>query len=237
MEKSRQIPIISSDELLKMAEKIVSRYIFKGAIPMRDKEDVVMGMVEKFLSSQEKISKSFKGDSKISTYCIAILNRMCCEIIRREFKRWKEVNNEEAFQIELNGTKEYETSKKVVIQSEIDRFWRIMELFYQEKAKILLCVKFILGIEIQKIDVRNYTNHKENFYFDQFKALIDASLADKYAFLASLVNKVENTNVKGDAIRMWLNKKTDSIIYRLNGNGSSKYDKQSLTILLEIIDT
>ncbi len=82
------ITLVTDNELMQLSERVVNRFIANKHIPRREKEDVQMAIVEKFLISKQKISDRFQGKSKATTYCIAILNRMCLEIIRKDIKHW-----------------------------------------------------------------------------------------------------------------------------------------------------
>ena len=80
--------LVTESNLLLLAEKVVKRYVSKGVVPQRELEDTQMQMVEKFLLKQDKIEERFSGKSNVTTYCIAVLNNMCCEIIRKDLKHW-----------------------------------------------------------------------------------------------------------------------------------------------------
>ncbi|MFO7864089.1 MAG: hypothetical protein R6U85_08830 [Salinivirgaceae bacterium] len=235
MGKGKVGQIIQHDELVTLTNKVVSRYVYKGAIPRRDSEDVAMSIVEKFLTAEKKINESFKGNSKTTTYCIAILNRMCCEIIRKDFKRWKEVSELEPTNERNEATNSYEAEKKSIINSEIARFKRIIEFTDKEQYKLLLYLKFIYSINITKEDAKNYAHESADDVHAELFANKDEPLGTKYSILATFTNKYEGSSVSGDAIRMWLNKHTTSIINRLNQNGASRYDKEAIGLLLELM--
>lgn len=227
--------IISHDQLLTLTRSVVNRYSFKGAIPKRDRDDVTMTIVEKFLSSEKKITESFKGDSKITTYCIAILNRMCCEVIRKDFKRWKEVQEIENINPPDIPTHHFDASKNTIIQSELKRFKQLLEFTNNEQYKIILFLKFIMNVEFTKNDVKLYFPEDYINIFENLNNNKNESLGNKYKLLAETTNATEGTKIAGDAIRMWLNKHTSTIIARLNDKGQSAYDKETLVILLEYL--
>ena len=222
---------ISPNELIEIAKRVVARYMYKGAIPKRDAEDTQMSIVEKFYNQQIKIKASFKGDCKINTYCIAILNRMCCEIIRKDFKTWQQVQNNET-PIELGRSETYTSEKKAVINSEIKRLKYILNFFGDDRYKLILCIKLIYNLFIDNNDIKNIGVTDVNKYMIILKEAENKLLADKYNVLASLFNEIEDKKNKGDSIRMWMNKNTDKIIYLLNENNSN-YDKKSIVILFE----
>ncbi len=229
-----QSKIIQPDELVTLSKKVVARYVANHSVPQRDKEDVAMTIVSNFLAAEEKISNSFKGQSKTTTYCIAIINRMCCEIIRKDYKQWKQVQQTENFITDNEGTNAFESSKSAIIKSEIHRFNQILEFFNDEQYKIIVSLKYILNIPFTQSEVSDYAGPDNSVVFEQLDNSKDEALATRYQILAEIVNKTEGRSVKGDAIRMWLNKSIDTIIRRMNASGSSNYNREALGILLEM---
>ncbi len=226
--------IIQPDELVTLSKKVVARYVANNAIPQRDKDDVAMTIVSNFLAAEEKINNSFKGQSKTSTYCIAILNRMCCEIIRKDFKQWKQVQQNENFLTDNKSTNAFESSKSAIIKSELQRLNYILEFFNEEQFKVIVFLKYILDIPFTRSEVNNYAKSDSSVVFEQLEQNKDEALATRYQILADIVNKTEGRSVKGDAIRMWLNKSIDTIIRRMNASGASNYNREALGILLEM---
>jgi len=114
---TKNISEVADIELMKLAKKVADAYAYRGSIPFREKDDVAMSVLEKFLSKKDKINKNFKGNSKYTTYCIAVLNRMCLEIIRKDIKHWN-ISEDYASQNE----KEYEisSSQKLIIKDEVN---------------------------------------------------------------------------------------------------------------------
>jgi len=160
---------------------------------------------------------------------------MCCEIIRKDFKRWKEVQELENSTQPDSPTHQLDASKHTIIQSEVKRLKQLLEFTGIEQHKIVLFLKFILGITFTIEEAEKYLSEHAQSVYSNLHHNKDESLGNKYRILAEITNQYENTNVAGDAIRMWLNKHTSSIIIRLNGTGQSSYDKETLGILLELI--
>lgn len=235
MGKNKSHKIIQTDDLIQIAHTVVGKYVARGAIPVRDKEDVAMNIVEKFLSGEDKINKAYKGDAKVSTYCIAIANRMCCEIIRKDYRQWQQVQPDSDDITYNKGTSYYETEKNAVINSELKRLQYILDYFNEEKSKTIVFLKFIMGITIKKEEVQALSQKQHFELFNEFQRNKDAALSVRYNKLAEIVKQHEGSNVKGDAVRMWLNKKIDTIISRLNANGFSQYDRESVGILFEML--
>jgi DNA-directed RNA polymerase specialized sigma24 family protein len=235
---NKSIETISMDQIVDIANKVVSRYVYRSVIPTREKDDVVMAIVEKFLKQKNKIEQAYEGKSKISTYFVAILNRMCCEIIRKESKHWYSITNDES---EMNSTRfstlSIETEKTFAITNEVKRLDNTLLFFNGERPKINLFLKYYFDLPYDQDDIKDYAKDK----YEEVKIILvnpeSASKAQLFENLALVVNLVEGKDVKGDAVRMWLNKQIDVILNRLNRNGIANHDKQSLAVLFEIQNT
>lgn len=233
--KSNQsIEAISVSALIDIANNVVSRYVFRGVVPKREKEDVVMTIVEKFIACREKIEGAFQGKSKVTTYLIAILNRMCCEVIRKESRHWYAVNEEKIITNYHPSTLSIEAEKTFAINNEVKRLSSTMLFFNGEQAKIKLFLKCLFDLPYSDNDVRDYAGSKAQQVETLLGSTQDASKGIKFDMLSQVVNFVEDKDVKGDAVRMWLNKQIDIILARLNRNEMANHTKESLALLLEV---
>jgi len=224
--------LVSDNELLQFAERVVNRFIANKHIPKREKEDVQMAIVEKFLIRRKRIFDSFQGKSKVSTYCIAVLNRMCLEIIRKEIKHW---NLSEDKHKEIREDKGLDSVDNLIIIDEIRFLRNIISLFYDEKAKIVLFLAYYYQLNINKMVISeydsNYINHNLLELFEYPKNITKGMIFEN---LTKAANIVENRNNKNDATRIWLNKIVNSIIIKLNSPFQrANYNKESLEVLFE----
>ena len=219
-----------------ISRKVVSRYVARAVVPLREKEDVEMAVIEKFLKKKDKIINDFIGKSKLTTYCTAIINRMCCEIIRKEQKHWYSVseNEQNASTNKNTQTLSYEAEKPFVISSEVKRLTKAMFFFNGINSKVNLFLKYYYDIPLNDNDIINYSKENINFLKEILAEQQRDSKSDKFEKLAIIVNKTEGKNIKGDAVRMWLNKQINILLKRLNNNNASNHNAESLGILFEI---
>lgn len=215
-----------------MAEKVVEKYVYSGAVPVREKEDVMMSVVEKFLEKQERIANGFSGKAKISTYCIAVLNRMCCEVIRKQMMYWK-FRSEEYIKENQSGV--LSTSEKLVIQDEVDMLDKLLRTFYKEQDKIIIVLAYYFNLSPKESVFKKYAGDEWCHELMQFlEPKEKQNKAHLFENLARVINICEHNTVKADAVRMWLNKTMNKIIQRLNGPFQrASYDKESLRTLFE----
>ncbi len=221
-------------DVMQWAKVVVSRYVSKGVIPNREQEDVEMAIVEKFLRQQEKIDQSFKGNSKLSTFYIAVINKMCCEVVRKESRHWYTVSDDiQAVDRLGNADSSIESDKKLAISYEIKRLTDVMLFFNGDRAKINLCLKIYFDIDVKEWEIREYKGINNSDIIRVLNRSKEMSKAEKYDFMAEIINNAEQKNTKGDAVRMWLEKKIQTILLRMNNLHESNHDKESLGILLE----
>lgn len=229
--KHKKDILLDDHELLQLAEKVVSHYAY--TIPSCEREDVKMTLVENFLTQKEKITAQFQGKSKTSTYCIAVLNRMCCTIIRKELRHWQSMNATEVQDDSLSTTHDT-TATALLIEDEIRYLTTILTLL-NDKFKMTIFLALYYLLKAKESFISTYDSHYQKH---QLMVLLDSEQVktkrEIFEKLAIVHNRVEQKNVKPDAIRMWLNKEMKQLMTRMNGPfDRASYDKDSFQVLFE----
>ncbi len=229
---------LSIDQVTTLVRKVVSHYVGSSVIPLREKEDVIMAVLEKFFNNRKKIDEAFEGKSKITTYYTAIFNRMCCEVIRKEQKYWYIVNDCCAENGTVVGpTGVIDTEKNLAIKDELKRLSDVLKSFKEQEAKFTLFARYYFSLPVTSIDINRYSDQ----YSDEIDIIINGyppgNKADVFNRLAKIVALAEGKKVKGDAVRMWLSKKLQAILCMINRNGVSNHTPESLQILMELQDS
>lgn len=230
---------LNVNDIIKICNMVVQKYINNNIIPLKEKEDIVMSIVEKFWNSKDKINSSFQGKSLITTYYSAIINKMCCELIRKEKKHWYNTIDSEYDDFMTSfKSNAYETEKNIILKNEINRLSKSIMLFGKNSHKVNLFIKYYYNIQIYDSDIQNYTINNFDFVKRKLKNKPNEKInkAEKFENIASIINFLENKKIKSDAARMWLNKNIQTILSRLNHNGNSKHNEETLSILLEMKD-
>ncbi|MFO8067180.1 MAG: hypothetical protein R6U11_06330 [Bacteroidales bacterium] len=231
--------IINSEKLMielvnLITKKVVARYISLTVIPDREREDVEMAIIEKFLIKKDKINQSFRGKSKITTYYTAVINRMCCEVIRKEQKHWYSVIENLVVDSDKTKTVFLETAKKTIIKDEVKRLSRAMLFFNGNRHKVNLFLKYYFDIPLKDEDIELYCND----LYEQVKDILNknSSIRKSYIYdnLSQIVNIVEDKNVGADAARIWLKKQINTILTLMNAGGQYHYNQESLSVLFEL---
>ncbi|MDG5799618.1 hypothetical protein QA597_04495 [Marinilabiliaceae bacterium ANBcel2] len=218
-----------------ISSKVVGRYVSRGAIPERERGDVEDSIIEKFVLKKEQIDNRFKGKSKRSTYYTAVINRMCCEVIRKEHKHWHVVTNNSDEEFHHYATVELDSAKQTYVNEELKRFNNSIMLFNGTHSKVLLFLKYYFDIPLQESIITEYAgyNNKEAVLkiLGNRKGLSKAAVTER---LAKLVLLVENRDIGGDAVRMWINKQINVLLNRMNGNNKRFHNKETIGIMLEM---
>lgn len=224
------------ETITEISRRVISKYVARSVIPLREKEDVEMVVVEKFMEKKDKINRAFKGKSKVITYYTAVINRMCCEVIRKEQKHWYALpdTRQNDNEVQNSSTFSYEAEKGAVINNEVKRLAKAMLFFNETIGKVNLFLKYYYDIPLNDDDFNRYSEENKDFIKDVLVSQKTDSKEDKFNKLAEIVNKVEKKNIKGDAVRIWLNKQSSALLLRLNHNNSSYHDAESLGLLFEI---
>lgn len=228
--------VVPAEQLMEIVKKVVSRYVSKGSIPRRETSDAEMSVFEKFWNNREKILNAFQGKSQLTTYCIAVANRMCCEFIRKEKKHWNQLHEATEKVAELNNnTSQYETEKELHFKNEAKRLCNAMRFFNGERAKFSLFLKYYLDIPLSEADFSAYCTNQQESVQSFLNQNMKTSKGEKFDHLAMVVNLVEEKEVKSDSVRMWLNSRMNTLLNRLNGNGISSHNQESLSVLMEMM--
>lgn len=220
--------------LKELVSKTVMRYIARGIIPRREQEDVETAIIEKFLIKREKIESSFQGKAKITTYYIAVINRMCAEVIRKEQKHWYTINDQIDNHYHQQATVSFDTAKQTLVTEELLRFRASLMLFNGIRYKVILFLKYYFDIPLTDSDIKNYAGDKTEDARKILSERAKLSKAEVNEKLATLVSIIEKKEIKGDAVRMWINKQMDTILCRMNGRNNSFHCKETIGLMLEM---
>lgn len=218
--------------ILSITQKVVRGYVQRKVVPQREFDDVVMSVVEKFCTQKDKIENSFEGRSNQTTYYIAVINRMCCEVIRKESRSWyliESLSPENTLQ-----TGNYETEKKLILEQEVKRLENLL-FMNNEKGKVIMFLKFYFDIPIKHDDVSIYAMDKTKDVCSLLLKGKPKTKEDIFTCLAEIVNMVEDKCIGKDAVRIWFTNQLNSLINRLNGNDNAYHNKESLAIMLDML--
>lgn len=227
--------LLDGQIILSTIKKVVERYVRCKAIPKRESEDVTMTVVEKIFRQKEKIEHAFDGRSTPATYYTAVINRMCCEVIRKESRSWYAVDEAGNVSVQNNHhTESYEAEKSIILEQEVQRLKCLLCFLNEEREKMLLFLIYYFDIPIDMGDINIYAKKKTKTVYSLLVDSKSKSKEEIFVRLANVVNLVENKNIGKDAVRIWFTKHLNSLIERMNIN-NTYHNKESIAILLELL--
>lgn len=222
-------------DLLSLVRKVVRHYVRRGSIPQRESDDVVMSIAEKFLDRKNLIDARFKGEAKKTTYYIAVMHRMCCEVIRAQHRNWQLVDDSVDSRMECMASDDYETERQMMLDQEVNRLKHLLAFTQDDRAKLILFFKVYFDLQLHEQDVQLYAKNRTKEVMLLLLESTDRSKDSIFDRLSKTVNVVEKKQIKKDAVRMWFNSQLERLLTRMNMHDGSRHTKESLSVLLEMM--
>lgn len=218
-------------EISTIADAVVKRYIARGIIPIAYGDDICMAMIESFLLKKEAINKNFNHKSKIETYYTAVLNRMCCEQIRKEFKHWK---NTEPIDNQINETTSANLPDlDLIIKQEVTLLFNILDQMTIDGKRFKVMLFFYYNVPFLKGIIEHWATEKSLFVYDILNRKEKITKDEVYEKMKDAINYVEEMNKKRDAIRMWFTSRVSILLTILNKDNRAYHTKETIALLLE----
>jgi DNA-directed RNA polymerase specialized sigma24 family protein len=236
--RNQLIDLLETDFLTRTVQKTVQRYVNRRAIPVRERQDVEMAVIEEFIKQKNQIVSTFQGKSQASTYCTAVINRMCCAVIRKEYRHWRVTDHDLPQGMpEAYSVSDDRTDHRLLIKLELSRLQNAFEHFrpVAPAMEVLLTLYFELRPQTNSfVAWAGFSDQQMDKWLVRIK---NHSKTDRYRTIAALVSAVENRALKPDALRMRIYKYMDLLIEFLNQNDQSGHNRETLKLLFELRDT
>lgn len=216
--------------------KLISRkYAGDGYYSISDSNEILQLINEKMFTNINKIIDQFDGRVLVRTYLSSI-----CRNIILEYTRSTKRRNEllQKYFVADSAKCEYSPTPVIYIKDEFRRFNIILNLFGSKKNKLILLMKLIYRIKVDRVDFLLFNKEVSkvitNEQIDAFNS--DISLKDKdiYRILAFNIELATRKRCHPDTLRKWFNHKTTEIITLMNGYPPrAAYAEDTLQILVE----
>jgi hypothetical protein len=220
-------------ELQDLIDIIVYQFIRSGYFNYNEKQDVKQQINIELFNRVDTIQIHYKGKSLLRTYIGVVIRNICNEILRDKKKsKYILVENN------LNFEGRYDDIDPLIMDEEMSRLRKIIELYFNKKYKLILCLKLKFKMVIELDDFRNINKNITPAEFGEFIDLINPYMdcPDNTMFmgLTLILNKYEHKDNTPDSLRKWVTDKINELIDILNGNPpTSNYNKESFQILFE----
>ncbi|HRZ42669.1 MAG TPA: hypothetical protein P5228_08200 [Bacteroidales bacterium] len=225
------------DLLLKyqpLFELIARKYARAGYFPFEDCREMVQIINERFCLHIGKITRQFSGNVLVKTYLSAICRNVIKEYIRSLHRR------DELMRCHMVCEPEYQVPvyARLVMLDEFSRFDKILILMGHKRHKLLLLMKLLYRIRLERTDLEAYRKDAMDYISEQILNQLntDTRLKDKdvYSLIFPLFAIGEGKVSHPDTLRKWFNYKSAEVIRLLNGNPPrAAYCCDTLQILVE----
>lgn len=234
--RNKLVKLLETDFLIAMAHKVVIRYVQRHAIPAKESQDVEMAMIEKFLKQKQRIVQAFESKAAPETYCIAILNRMCCEVIRQEQKHWYHLDADEVLGKLDQSEPSFTCMAPVMFQFEINRLEQVLKNTAKHPAKLRALLAIYFDLQHAESWLTTYAGVHAKAAISMLNENVSQSKTAQYDLLGRLISLIEQRKVKADAARMYVYKEMDRLIEELNKNEQAQHSRETLRLLFELLD-
>jgi len=220
-------------ELQDLIDIIVYQFIRSGYFNYNEKQDVKQQINIELFNRVEVIQKQYKGKSLLRTYIAVIIRNICNEILRDKKKsKYILIENN----LNLEGS--YDEIDPLILDEEMSRLRKIIELYFNKKYKLILCLKLKFKMVIELDDFRNINKNITPDEFGEFiefiNPYIDCPDNTMFMGLTLILNKYEYKDNTPDSLRKWVTDKINELIDILNGSPpASNYNRESFQILFE----
>jgi hypothetical protein len=129
--------------------------------------------------------------------------------------------------------------EKIVFEKEIQRFRAILNLYYRQRPKLLLCLKLHYRIPLTPEDINLWypkcSSPDRSILLEHFGSNFDGKDdVEIYKIITPIMNENENKSNSVDAVRKWTDSKIHEIIRLLNGNPKKlNYNEDTLRTLVD----
>ncbi|NJK87812.1 MAG: sigma-70 family RNA polymerase sigma factor [Bacteroidales bacterium] len=210
---------------------IVNKFIQSGKFHPWEKEEITQQVNEELLLKTAKIKSQFKGDALLRTYLATIIRNIYLEIIRSR------KNNITVYQNKQIEFQEISNLDFLVLEEEMDRLRKAMEMYHKQKEKLMLCLtlKFRMPFVYEDFTrvFKQFTQADFKEFNESIKPYYECSDHLLYSALTRIFNQYENKYNTPDALRKWIKQKINELIDLLNGGAKYGYTEETFQFLFE----
>jgi hypothetical protein len=214
---------------------IVQCYVRSGMFHPSEVDDTIQQINSEILGKLTRIREQYNGSTLFRTYLSNIVRHACLSLHTKR--------QSEPMFLRLDSCapplESKQADRRLLIEHDIRVFRAILDQFHREKFKLMLCLKLIYRIPINRQDVLNWWPAcPPNDLNALLRALDgkDEDMTDKQVFsiLQPLVNKAETSSGSADSIRRWVDERITKILKLLNDSPpTSAHTRETLGILLD----
>ncbi len=227
---------------------IVNSLIKPGYFPYKERDELFQQVNETLLMREEKITGSFQGKAKFSTYLAVVVTNICREIRNREIRARSRRASYVSHSSSVDQASLFKNladpglppDARMIIRETVRKLDQILKTYPKNQKKMVFCLRALHRIPvslslldcdmIEEPDGSTVEAHMGKLNTTNEKT----TRSEIYSHLTCIYEVVERRKKSDDAIRKWLNDRVSEVIILLNGNPPiSAFNKETFQYLFE----
>lgn len=211
----------------------VKYYIKRGMFDRSEYDDIVQMVNELLIRKLPSIAAHFSGEVLLRTYVGVVLQNICLQIYRQQ--------KNTVITIPLPETLAHNSSPEhdLIIEGELKRLHTVLQMYHDDRFKILICFKLHLRIPLQRSDITKWCpaihDDDRELLMMAFGGMFEEmSVETVFETITRMFNKYEHKKTFGDSTRRWTKAQIVKTLKLLNGNPPQRaHNEETLKILLD----
>ena len=208
---------------------LIYRYSIRKFIKIKytakeEADDMVQEVLSRLLNKKmdrirEKYDFNYQKMPSFKSYLMVTVRNICIDIIRERNARLLTAGNLDPIDDIMDAPGQHEMSRRLLIEEELNFFGTLLEMYYQVKPKLELCLKLKFRVPVKIEDLKR----DFPYYDDDSTAVLTADyrlVKDKKMFVRvnDVFNRYEEKQKKSDSLRKWIDVKVDELVDHLNNS-------------------
>lgn len=236
--------LLIKDDYQQVMKRVVYKFMKRGFFKGFSVDDLQQELNMAFLTQKMSyIQKNYKPEDGllISYFERAVYNK-CIDISKLSMHQQE--NRKEALEGYMmkpqHANPESQLIFQEILEGEMHKLKDYLRLFTRTKFKLLLLLKLYARIVLTQDDVLNYCPKIPKTTLRKFLEIYGVPYSNKkdkevYQEVIPIFNSCDQKKNTADALRKWINDRTQELMDVLNDGGKRDYDKEKLKNLIQML--
>ncbi len=208
---------------------LLYRYSIEKFIKMKyslreEAEDMVQEVLARLLNKKmdrirEKYDFNYQEMPSFKSYLMVTVRNICIDIIRERNARLLTAGGLEPIDDIMDAQGHKDVSRRLLIEEELSFFGTLLDMYFQVKPKLELCLKLKFRAQVQRdVLLRDFPGLDDNsiaVLTADYRLVKDKKM---FARVNDVFNQLEQKKKKSDSLRKWIDVKVDELLAHLNNS-------------------
>ncbi|WP_299456663.1 hypothetical protein [uncultured Microscilla sp.] len=236
--------LLVRDDYQQVMKRVVYKFMKRGFFKGFAVDDLQQELNVAFLTQKMAyIQKNYKpNDGLLISYFERAVYNKCIDISKLSIHQQE--NRKEALEGYMikpqNANPESKLIFQEILEGEVNKLKDYLRMFTRTKFRLLLLLKLYARIVLDKNDLTSYCPKIQAKTLKDFLATYGVPYSNKkdkevYNDVIPLFNACDQKKNTPDALRKWINDRTQELMKMLNEGGEREYDKEKLKNLIQML--